>query len=332
MTHPLMEKIATDWPPADWTDVTVLVALSGGGDSVALLRALKSLKRGGAGRLCAAHLNHALRQEADADQQFVAELCRSLDIHCEIGRVEVARHAAGGEGLESIARRCRYRFLEEAAGRLGARFVAVAHTADDQVETILHRVIRGTGVRGLSGMSRVRPLGHATLIRPMLNVRRAEVLAYLNALGQPFREDASNRDSRFTRNRIRRKLLPLLREYFNAGVDDALLRLGALAGQSQAAIDWFIDRRIDEHARFEGNGDVEIALDALTDLPPFLRGELLHEIWRLRDWPRREMDFARWAELAELCRSASARRDFPGGIRAQVADGRLRLSRGGMGR
>jgi len=255
---PLEEKIAAGWPPPDWAEVTVLVALSGGGDSVALLRALKALKSGGAGRLSAAHLNHALRPDADDDQKFVVELCRSLDIHCEVGRIEVAQQPTGGVGLEAVARRCRYQFLQEAAGRLGARFVAVAHTADDQIETILHRILRGTGVRGLAGMARARPLGHAALIRPMLGVRREEVLDYLAALGQPFRDDQSNRDPRFTRNRIRGKLLPLLRKHFNPGVDDALLRLGALAGQSQAAIDWFIDRRIDECVRFESSGAVVI--------------------------------------------------------------------------
>ena len=168
MPHPLELKLAAAWPPSDWADVTVLVAVSGGGDSVALLRAMTALETGGQGRICVAHLNHQLRPDADEDERFVVELSRRLGVACEVERVAVDRLAAqAGDGLEAAARSARYRFLEQAAGRLGARFVATAHTADDQAETILHRIVRGTGVRGLAGMARVRPLGHATLIRPL---------------------------------------------------------------------------------------------------------------------------------------------------------------------
>ncbi|MEN6451126.1 MAG: tRNA lysidine(34) synthetase TilS, partial [Thermoguttaceae bacterium] len=211
-------KLYEAWPPAQWTELTVVVAVSGGCDSVALLRAMVALKTGGAGRLIAAHLNHQLRPDAHADERFVVELCGRLGVPCDVGRVDVGASARGGEGVEAAARRARYRFLEETAGRRGARFVATAHTADDQAETVLHRIIRGTGLRGLAGMSRTRPLGHATLIRPLLGVRHAELLAYLESLGQPFREDSSNLDLHFTRNKIRRALLPRLEAGYNRDV------------------------------------------------------------------------------------------------------------------
>ena len=195
---------AEAWPPSQWANVTVVVAVSGGCDSVALLRAMAALKAGGEGRLCAAHLNHQLRPDAETDERFVVELCGRLGVPCEVGRMDVGRLAAqAGEGLEAAARKARYRFLKQTAGRLGARFVATAHTADDQAETILHRIVRGTGIRGLAGMARARRLGHATLVRPLLGVRRAELQAYLDAIGQPCRHDPSNLDPRFTRNRIR---------------------------------------------------------------------------------------------------------------------------------
>ena len=118
--------------------------------------------------------------------------------------------AQAGDGLEAAARKARYRFLEQAAGRMGARFVATAHTADDQAETILHRIVRGTGVRGLAGMARVGPAGTCHADPTLLGIRRDELRAYLDALGQPYRHDPSNADRRFTRNRIRHGLLPAI--------------------------------------------------------------------------------------------------------------------------
>ena len=246
MLHPLESKLAATWPLSDWGDVTVVVAVSGGCDSVALLRAMTALKTGGVGRICAAHLNHQLRPAADEDERFVVELCRRLGVRCEVGRAAVDQLAArSGDGVEAAARTARYHFLEETAGRLGARFVATAHTADDQAETILHRILRGTGIRGLAGMPRSRPLGHATLIRPLLEVRREEMRAYLDALAQPYRHDPSNADLRFTRNRIRHQTMPQLRRQFNAGLTEALLRLGTLAGEAQAVADELVAERLD---------------------------------------------------------------------------------------
>jgi tRNA(Ile)-lysidine synthase len=267
MLHPLESKLAEAWPPAQWADVTVLVALSGGADSVALLRAMAALKRGGAGRLCAAHLNHQLRTDAEEDEQFVVELCGRLGVTCEVGRVAVDRLAAESSvGIESAARTARYRFLEQAAGRLGARFVVTAHTADDQAETVLHRILRGTGIRGLAGMARARPLGHATLIRPLLGVRRAELRVYLDDLAQPHRRDSSNLDLRFTRNRIRRRLLPRLQRQFNPDAVEALLRLGNLAGEVQAVIDGLVDEWFDRCVTVEAPDAVRIDLRR-ADIP-----------------------------------------------------------------
>ena len=280
MPHPLESKLAETWPPADWADVTVLVAVSGGCDSVALLRAMTAIKALSpavpqTGRICAAHLNHQLRPDADEDERFVVELCRGLGVACEVGRVAVERLAAeSGDGVEAAARKARYHFLEQTAGRLGARLVATAHTADDQAETILHRIVRGTGIRGLSGMARVRPLGHATLIRPLLNVRRTELQAYLDAINQPYRHDPSNADLRFTRNRIRHETMPQLREQFNSGVTEALLRLGALAGETQAVVDDLVEALFTRCVAADGLGAVRIELSGLVDRPCYLVREL----------------------------------------------------------
>ena len=331
MPPPLESKLATLWPPSDWDDVTVVVAVSGGCDSVALLRAMTALKGGGPGRLCAAHLNHQLRPAADEDERFVVELCRHLGVRCEVGRAAVDQLAAdAGDGLEAAARTARYRFLEETAGRLGARFVATAHTADDQAETILHRILRGTGIRGLAGMPRARPLGHATLIRPLIELRRDELRAYLDALEQPWRDDPSNAELRFTRNRIRHQTMPQLRRQFNAGLTEALLRLGTLAGEAQAVADELVAEWLDRCVTTADSGATQIELAELAGRPRYLVREVLIAVWRRQGWPLQAMGHQQWDELGELAQPAAppARRFFPGDVMVEVAAGRMRLSRG----
>ena len=236
-TPPLEEKLANAWSPQAWADVSVLVAVSGGADSVALLRGLWALKHGGVGQLLVAHFNHRLRgEESDADEEFVCRLARKLGLGFECGRLESAAMEACSDGIEEAARSQRYQFLTDTAEKSAARYVVCAHTEDDQIETVLHRILRGTGIAGLSGIPRCRRLSPAvTLIRPLLEVRRVELVDYLASLGQAYREDSSNLDRRFTRNRIRHDLLPQLAEHYNPGVGEALRRLGHLAGESSGS-------------------------------------------------------------------------------------------------
>jgi tRNA(Ile)-lysidine synthase len=334
--HPLETRLAEAWPPETWRDVTVLLAVSGGADSVAMLRAMVALKNAGDGRLVAAHLNHQLRpSEAETDEAMVVDLCRRLGVACEVGRTRLDPAApAGGDGLEAAARQARYQFLEETAARLGARYVVTAHTADDQAETILHHVLRGTGIGGLAGIARARPLGHATLIRPMLGFRRAELLAYLNDLGQSYRDDSSNRDTRFTRNRIRRELLPHLAEQFNAGVVDALLRLGSLAGEVQAVIDALVGNLADRCVRVEGPGAVRIETAPAAAQPAYLVRELLMLVWRRQGWPMQAMGFGQWELFRTMLAACGPSRPdsfskqvFPGGVTAEATNEGLRLTR-----
>lgn len=335
--HTFESELAAAWPPGAWQDLTVLLAVSGGADSVALVRAMWALKAGGEGSLVAAHLNHQLRAEqSEADEAFVVDLCRRLGVTCEVHRVRVEQLAAdSSDGLEAAARRARYKFLQHTAGRLGARYVVTAHTADDQAETILHRIIRGTGIAGLSGMARARPLGPAaTLIRPLLGFRRAEVLDYLDHLGQPYRSDSSNRDPRFTRNRIRHQLLPEMAEHFNAGVVDALVRLGSLAGEVQGVVDSLVEDLVDRCVVDDGADGVRVSTQPLADQPRYVQRELLVSVWRSRNWPMQSMGFAQWDLLAEMvsaCRdsptSAPPKQMFPGGVLAEAQRGHLALSR-----
>ena len=246
-----------------------------------------------------------------------------------------AGRCTAGDGLEAAARQSRYDFLRDAAGRLGARYVVTGHTADDQAETILHRILRGTGIAGLAGMARARPLGEAaTLVRPMLEIRRAEVLEYLGQIGQPFRHDRTNDDRQFTRNRIRSELLPSLAAQYNPGVVEALLRLGRLAGEAQS-VAAPSSRPSCPRAMLGGSqGDLRVLLGALEGQPRYIVRELLMAAWRDRHWPLQAMGFEQWDLLADMAASGSAdrhlvqKRTFPGGILAEVRDGELRLASG----
>ena len=268
--------------------------------------------------------------ESDLDEQFVSRLCAALRVPCDVlHAAPPSRREIGGKGLEATAHRLRYELLKESAGRWGARFVATGHTADDQAETILHRLLRGTGLRGIRGIPRVRSLSSGlTLIRPLLDFRRQEVLDFLAALGQDFREDSSNQDRRFTRNRLRHELMPLLISGYNKHVVEALLRLGAGATQIQA----ILDRRTAELTRSclrqRDSRTVEIDCPALEGAEPFLVCELLVELWTLQGWPLGDMNRERWVELADMARPDAAppfRKVFPGAILADRRETVLRL-------
>lgn len=315
--NPFSARLAEDWPPRRWRSVTVLLAVSGGADSVALLRAMHVLAD--PRRLVVAHFQHGLRRAAERDAAFVRRLCDELGLPCEIGRpdAELAKQTAG-EGLEAAARRARYDFLQAAAERYGARYVAVAHTADDQAETILHRVARGTGLAGLAGMPRARRLGPAaTLVRPLLAFTRAEVLDYLQTLGQVYREDETNRDLNFTRNRIRHDLLPKLRAEYNPEVDAALLRLGQLAGEAQGLIARQVDALYDRAVAITPGG-ARLDCSALAGVDPYLVRELLVAVWRRQNWPLRAMTQTKWRELAKMADGdGTVQKIFPGAVRAR---------------
>jgi tRNA(Ile)-lysidine synthase len=331
---PIPNRLAASWPPESWQDLTVLLAVSGGADSVALARALAAIRADGPGRLCVAHFNHRLRgAESAADEAFVVELCRRLGLHCEVGHAAAALADVAGATLEEAARDARYEFLREAAERLGARYVVTAHTADDQAETVLHRVIRGSGIAGLCGIGRTRPLGPAvTVIRPLLGVRRSDLLAYLQELDQPYRDDSSNADRQFTRNRLRHELLPRLAADFNPGVVNALLRLATLAGEVQAVVDAQVDALAARSVQEDGRGAVRIELSELTAEPRYVVRELLIVVWQRQGWPLQSMGFAEWEQLAEMAvptagtsSAAVRKRMFPGGVMAEIDAGRLRL-------
>jgi len=225
----------------------VSVAVSGGADSVALLLALSDANRAKEPLgvvLSAVHVHHGLRgAEADADEAFVRELCERLNVPLRVERVDVAaRQDAQHEGLEEAARELRYGVFRKLMEAGKADVVATAHTLDDQAETVVMKLLRGAWTEGIGGIAPAleksekreqRLPAPGRIVRPMLNVRRAEVEAFLRDRGQVWREDATNRDVSLTRNRVRHELMPILRS-FNPGVDAALARLAEIARDEEA--------------------------------------------------------------------------------------------------
>jgi tRNA(Ile)-lysidine synthase len=216
----------------------IAVACSGGADSAALLRTLLE-RRGELGLvLSVAHVNHGIRgPESDADEAFVGDLAVQFNLPFHVRRVATpAAAAANGEGLEEAARKLRYAWFWELLAANEADAVVTAHTLDDQSETVLHRLIRGAWTEGLSGIhpelkgdARQRGM----ILRPFLGTTRREIEAWLREIGQPWREDSTNRDTAFTRNRIRHELLPVLAEY-NPQIEKQLAQLASLARDEEA--------------------------------------------------------------------------------------------------
>ena len=209
----------------------VAVAVSGGADSVALLRVLLELREDLGIVVAVAHFNHQLRgADADADEQFVVELARQHDVLFFAGRADVREHATTKKlSLEHAARELRYSSLTKLAREQRFDAIATGHNADDQAETVLMKFLRGAGTKGLAGIHPVLSRDGVRIVRPLLDTSRLAVEQYLRSIGQPWREDHTNQDRQFTRNRIRHELLPLLERDYNPNLRKLLSETAELA-------------------------------------------------------------------------------------------------------
>ena len=211
------------------------VGVSGGADSVALLRALAARRAELGLVLHVAHLHHGLRgAEADADLAFVQAMAEEYSLPFHVKHVDTAQEAAKtAESIEEAARRLRYAWFRQLMAQAALDAVATAHTLDDQAETVLAKFLRGAWTEGLGGIHPVVEFPEGTILRPLLVARRAEVLGYLQGLGQLWREDSSNLDTTFTRNRLRHEVLPLLAA-FNPRLREHLAQMSVLARDEEA--------------------------------------------------------------------------------------------------
>ena len=265
----------------------VTCAVSGGADSVALLFGMYLLREKLGITLSAAHFNHRLRgEESDRDEQFVRDFCSRYDIPLSVGS---ARVAAGKKGLEAAAREARYAFFATLPGK-----IATAHTADDNAETVLMHLVRGTGLRGLGGISPV----NGNIIRPMLTVTRQEVLAFLEEYCLSHVEDSSNKTDDFLRNRLRHRVMPFLKEE-NPRLAENLSQMAMELRQDAQALE--LDGKLP-------------SVGELREMDPALRSRKISRFLKENGVPEPERSHIRAVESLIFSEKPSARTNLPGAV------------------
>lgn len=299
---------------------TVLVGVSGGADSVALLTTLLGLAPQWRLRLRVLHVDHGLRDDSAADAAFVRRLGESLGVPVDVSVVRV-----GPGSVEAAARAARHAALEAAADRVGAARIALGQTADDQAETVLMRLIEGTGVRGIAGIPPVR----GRIIRPLIEARHRDAVGALEAARLPWVEDPSNEDPKFFRNRVRHELLPLLGSTYDADIVTHLTAVARAARQNVDALDEMAARELERLADRSAAG-LTLSRAALGGLPTAVAAEILRAAAAslgsrapLRAWGHRG--------LRRVLAPIAPRRPFRlGGVVVEVSGDRVRVGAGPM--
>ena len=300
----------------------LLVAVSGGSDSVALTFILRELAPTNEFSVVGlAHFNHHLRPTADRDEEFCRALAGRLNLPIVVGSAEIREYAASERlGIEQAARRARYAFLHRAAADLGADRIAVGHTRDDQAETFLLKLIRGAGLTGLGG---IYPRREA-LVRPLLDSSRGELREYLTARGEPWMDDESNSDLANPRNRIRHAVIPELDASYGGPTTASIARTAALAREDGAWLAELAESRYRELASVDGEG-VTFSVTQLAAEPEPIRRRLL--LKALRDVAGvREVALEHVDAAADTLSGSSAGADLPG-ARLELRRGKLVLQR-----
>lgn len=265
MVFPKVKKIIERYnmfSPGD----RVLVGVSGGPDSVCLLHILDRCRKEMALSLHVVHINHGIRKrESKREEKFVSHLAGRMGLPITVKSLDVPSYARRKKlTVEEAARDMRYSAFEQLAGKLNAKKIALGHTASDQAETVLMHLLRGSGPQGLSGIPPVRKLGSSLIVRPLIEVNREEILNYLKKNNLTFCLDSSNRKTEYFRNKIRLKLLPLLRKNYNKNIDGALLRLSEILKEENAYWERVVERVLGKVVSWE-------AEKILIDFKRFLR-------------------------------------------------------------
>jgi tRNA(Ile)-lysidine synthase len=253
----------------------VLVAVSGGVDSVVLLYALRELQKSEKLSLAVAHFDHAIRANSAADAEFVKKLARSLKLRYYSERADVPAYAKAQKlSLEVAARTLRYQFFERIAKAHDFKKIALGHTLNDQAETLLMRLLRGAGLEGLSGIPPVRPSGELTYVRPLIECTRDQIVAFAQAHKLSWREDPTNYDTTIVRNKIRHELIPILKEY-NPKVLEALGRTARLLGQAAHVLDCQAEQALATLITSKNTQELALDLKDLVAMPEYLQALVL---------------------------------------------------------
>lgn len=315
MRHGLVEKKVWDFIESrnllDGRD-GVVVAVSGGSDSIALAQILHNLNRGrGLGlKIVVAHLNHKLRrQESDGDAEYVKRFARTLALPFRLKNVDISRVSRdAGLSIEEAARVERYKFLESCAVESGAGLVAAGHTADDDVETVMHRIIRGAGIHGLCGINPERsisPGSDIVLIRPILHLWKSDVLRYLEDLNIPFRMDSSNTEKVHMRNRIRLDLLPLLEKGYNRQIKHSLANLSAILGDHCELVDELAGALFTEAFVKQCNDRSVFKTSVIAVSPAAVQQRLIHNILSSMGAPLKRVGYRHYRRIIDFIKGGS---------------------------
>ena len=298
----------------------ILVGLSGGADSSALLYMLKAYSEQSGAKIYAAHLNHGIRgEEADRDERFCKELCKSLKIDFFAKRLcipEIAKQSA--ESIESAARNARYDFFNELMLKNSIPILATAHNADDNLETVIFNLARGAGLSGLCGIPDSRPTENGVVIRPILSMEKKSILAFCEAYGISYVTDSTNADNEYTRNKIRNQIIPLLKEINSGVVKNASRATESLKDDSlclQSMTEWFVD---------ELGKDRSIELEKLCGSPSSIVNRALIRIYGEISGGK-TLEATHITAIKELAKKGvpHSSTSLPAGIEALVENGRL---------
>jgi tRNA(Ile)-lysidine synthase len=332
MMQPLEQLLLNTWPAQSWSQTRLLLAVSGGADSVALLRAIVNL----ADRrelIHVAHFNHQWRgSESDCDERFVRELCSQLSLSLSADRASELNEIVT-QRTEQAARDARYAFLTKTAYTVGARYVVTAHTASDRVETMLHNLCRGTGMTGVTTPTRFRNLDQdLVLARPLLSTTRSQIVDYLTTLGQEYRNDSSNLNTAYKRNFIRHKLLPLMQSEYGDQVESHLLDFSQIAEEAASALRFYAQRWLDDSRSKEcAESELVFSSAALRRTPWPVVQLALESCWKQKQWPLQPMTRTHWLQIRDLAladeslKTWQVKMNLPGSLRISTMAGWLRI-------
>ena len=307
----------------------LLVAVSGGPDSVALLWTLVLLSLEYELQLTTAHLNHGLRgAEAQAEEAFVHSLCAGMGINCISKTVDIRILQKGrGKSLEEVGREERYRFLDETAQTCGAKKIATGHHRNDQAETVLINLLRGSGLEGLKG---IVPVREDRIIRPLLHVGREEILEFLNREGLTYIMDSSNLNPHFLRNRIRHQLIPELTARYNPGIVRGLSQTAEIIRREDDYLQVMVRQILSRWGIVPGEADILLPLKDFIDLHEALQRRVIKCLLGAAALSGNGVGYRHIEAVLALARSSHHRKaslDLPGLIRVEREESVLRIGR-----
>lgn len=297
-------------------DSKVLVALSGGGDSIALLHVMKKIGCEKGFLIEAAHVNHSLRgSESDGDEDLCVRTCKELKIPLRIERLRQGELYEASSSVETSARERRISFLEISAGKINADKIATGHNIDDQAETVLQRIIRGTGPSGISG---ILPIRSGLWIRPLLQAGREEIREYLRSGNIPFRDDSSNKETVYTRNKIRHTLIPLIAESFNPNIGNVLARLAELSRIQEDYLEEKTGEALCECLIHGDNYKILLDKKVFSGYHAFLKQNVIRLCLKRLEGEGRNTDFVEISGIMKLIENKRAESDITESIKLGV--------------